>query len=202
MLRDYFEAYERARIDGLSIYEFMLLVHVYEENLEWMRLLYEQNYLMFDNSVQNLEKTGYIKKFGPDIFDITLRKSGEDFFAKYVKKSKKKKESDVNLWFDKWRNLFPEGSNAAGYRYRGNRLDGLKKMIKFVELYPEFTEEEIFQATKNYVDKFTLRGYNYMQQAHYFIEKKDVGSTLASECEGLKEKSGEQAKISKYDRLI
>jgi len=201
MLGDYFEAYERAGIDRLSVYEFMLLVHVYEGNLDWIRLLYEQNYLMFTNAVVVLERTGYIKKYGTAPFEITLRRSGEEFFAKYVKKPKKKKESDVYLWFDSWRNLFPEGSNTAGYRYRGNRLEGLKKMTKFAELYPEFTKEEIFQATKNYVDKFAIRGYNYMQQAHYFIEKKDSGSTLASECEGLKEKD-EQSKPSRYDRLI
>ena len=82
--------------------------------------------------------------------------------------------------------FFPKGSNNGGYRYRGNRLEALKKMTKFVDQY-DFTKEEIFQATKNYVDKFALRGYMYMQQAHYFIDKKDSGSSLASECEGVQE---------------
>ena len=62
----------------------------------------------------------------------------------------------------------------------------LKKMTKFVASYP-YSKEEIFEATKRYVERFSFRGYSYMQQAHYFIDKKEVGSTLASECEGLKE---------------
>ena len=107
---------------------------------------------------------------------------------------------DVHLWIDEWRNLFPEGVNTAGYRYRGNKVEVLKKMLKFVTLY-DFTKEEIFQATKKYVERFSVRGYNYMQQAHYFIDKKDAGSSLASECETLKE-SKPQSETTSYGRTI
>ena len=76
-------------------------------------------------------------------------------------------------------------------------------MTKFVDTY-DFTKEEIFKATKNYVDKFAMKGYMYMQQAHYFIDKKDSGSSLAAECEGLREIGVEQVnKEPKHaERLI
>lgn len=93
---------------------------------------------------------------------------------------------NVESWIDDWRNLFPEGINPAGYRYRGNKLEVTKKMLKFVANHP-YSKEEIFEATKRYIERFSVRGYNYMQQAHYFIEKKDTGSNLEAECENLRE---------------
>jgi len=185
MIGDYLSAYQEA---GLDTYEFMLLVHVYEKNPEWMLLLYNENYLLYDQSIRSLEVNGYAKRYGPDPHDITLRQSGVDFFAKHFGKTKKVVKSGlfVHTWIDDWREIFPKGSNQSGYRYRGNRLDALKKMTKFVDQY-DFTKEEIFKATKIYVDKFALKGYMYMQQAHYFIDKKDSGSSLASECEGVRE---------------
>ena len=201
MLSDYFEVYKKA---NLRMYEFSLLVLIYEDSREFLEEIYKNNFIDFDTGIRYLETMGYIKRHGETVGDIMLRKAGETLFSAITKREEKRKpKSGVHLWFDEWRNLFPEGSNNAGYRYRGNRLEGLKKMVKFVSTYPEFTKEEIYEATRNYVNKFAIRGYNYMQQAHYFIEKKDVGSTLASECEGLKEKGTRLTqKPSEHERLI
>lgn len=183
MLGLYFEAYKKAT---LRLYEFSLLVLIYEKNHEFIQLIHDVNFIDFNNAVHFLETRGYVKRHGEKPSDIMLRNAAENLF-KYLEKSERKKQSqaDVNKWFEEWRNIFPAGVNSAGYRYRGNRLEGLKKMVKFVNFY-DYTREEIFKATKNYVDRFALRGYNYMQQAHFFIEKQGVGSNLASECEGLK----------------
>ena len=78
--------------------------------------------------------------------------------------------------------------NTAGFRYRGDKAEVTQKMIKFVNTQ-DYTLEQIFKATRDYVERFSLRGYAYMQQAHYFIQKRGVGSTLSAECEGLAEKS-------------
>lgn len=70
-------------------------------------------------------------------------------------------------------------------------------MIKFVFLYL-YTREEIFEATKRYVQRFSLKNYNYMQIAHYFIEKQGVGSSLEAECESLKKDSSKPFESPKY----
>jgi hypothetical protein len=184
MLSDYFKVYKEA---ALRLYEFSLLVLIYEENHEFIQLIHSVNFIDFNTAVHFLETRGYVKRFGDQPTDVMLRKPAENMF-KHLETKKKpslKRNEDVAKWFDQWRDLFPAGSNSIGYRYRGNRLDGLKKMVKFVNSYP-YTKEEIFQATKNYVDRFAIRGYNYMQQAHYFIDKQGVGSSLASECEDLR----------------
>lgn len=191
MLGEYLEVYKRAE---LRMYEFSLLVLIYEQNHEYLTEIHNNNFIDFNIGIKYLETVGFIKQHGEQPTDITLRKSAEDLFNKYYGKKKIKKKNDVHTWFTLWREIFPAGSNTSGYRYRGNNLEGLKKMTKFVDTY-DFTKEEIFQATKNYVDKFALKGYMYMQQAHYFIEKKDSGSTLASECEGVRECGVEQVNV-------
>lgn len=169
------------------LWDMVLLIFIYEKQTGFIEALHGENFIEFDVSVRYLEENGYAKRFGPNPADLTLRQRGVDLFKKYVGTKSKKKQNDVHTWIDQWREIFPKGSNQSGYRYRGNRLEALKKMTKFVEQY-DFTKEEIFQATKNYVDKFALKGYMYMQQAHYFIDKKDSGSSLASECEGVQER--------------
>jgi hypothetical protein len=187
MLGKYLNVYKEAE---LRLYEFGLFVLIYEGNQEFLETVHERNFIDYENGIRYLEYKGYIKRFSDKLTDVMLRKAGENLFMKHIKPEKKKKKNDVHTWFTLWREIFPQGSNTAGYRYRGNNLEGLKKMAKFVNIY-DFTKEEIFQATKNYVDKFAIRGYMYMQQAHYFIEKKDVGSSLAAECESVREKGNE-----------
>lgn len=184
MLSDYFKAYKEA---ALRLYEFSLLVLIYEKNEEFLNLIYGVNFIDFNQAVVFLETRGYVKRFGDKPTDIMLRKPAENMFKYLESKSKKISKTEVASWFEDWRDIFPAGVNSSGFRYRGNRLIGLDKMTKFVNLYP-YTKEEIFQATKRYVERFAIRGYNYMQQAHYFIEKQGVGSNLASECEELRSK--------------
>jgi hypothetical protein len=202
MLGEYLNVYKEAE---LRLYEFGLLVLIYEDNQEFLETIHERNFIDYNNGIHYLEYMGYAKWFGDKPADIMLRKAGENLFKKHIVRKKKivKSGTFVHIWIDEWRELFPKGSNTGGYRYRGNRLDALKKMVKFVDAY-DFTTEEIFKATKNYVDKFAMRGYAYMQQAHYFIDKKDSGSSLASECEGMRETNVEQVnKEPKHgERLI
>lgn len=179
----------------ITYFEFILLVAVHENESEILRDSYSKDFMNFTRMIKNLEAYLYVKWHGTNPDDISLRKKAEDLFKKLSKTGNGKKISSVppvQQWIDSWRNIFPEGVNNAGYRYRGNKLEVLKKMTKFVTLYPEYSLEEIFTATKRYVERFSIRGYNYMQQAHYFIEKKDVGSALASECENLKETKSEK----------
>jgi len=195
MLRDYFKILKE---EDLPYQTFLLLVSVYEDDMEFVKFMHDRNYMEQILSIELLERRGFVKQHGDNPEDIVLRKSGEDLFKSIGKK--KKEKTDVHLWIDQWREIFPPGSNTGGYRYRGNKLEALKKMIKFADLYP-FTREEIFKATTLYVKRFSLKGYAYMQLAHFFIEKQNVGSTLASECEGLRENPVENQE-STYGRDI
>lgn len=199
MNEDYLKLYLENK-DSIPFKNFVLLVLVYQNEEEILDTLYETDYMDFSTNLNLLESQGYVKWHGDRGRDISLRKKGEDLFSKLSKR--KKNIPDPKFWIEEWRKIFPEGVNTAGYRYRGNRLEVLKKMTKFVALY-DFSKEEIFEATRKYVERFSVRGYNYMQQAHYFIEKKDAGSSLASECETLREnKSKPQKEETSYGRTI
>jgi len=171
------------------MWEFMLLVFVYEEQHEFLSRAFDQNFLDFSNTVRCLENVGLVKWHSDQPEDVMLRKKAEDLFKKHVGTRKRVTTAkEVGEWIGSWREIFPEGVNSGGYRYRGDKSSCLTKMIKFVNTY-DYSIEQIFQATRDYVERFSLKGYSYMQLAHYFIQKQGVGSTLSAECEGLAEKS-------------
>lgn len=181
MNQEYLKLYQEGKFDG-TFYQFVILVLINEQDWTTLQQIYNESDMNFIQTIAQLEQLSYCKWHGQKVQDISLRLKGENLFGKLKRVNK----SDVYTWIDAWRELFPAGNNNTGYKYRGDRLSVLKKMTKFVAQYP-YTREEIFEATKRYVNRFSTRGYLYMQQAHYFIEKKDVGSSLASECESLKE---------------
>ena len=182
---------------------FILLIFIYEEKYEFLDLAYDHNFIEFNNNIQYLEQHGLIKWHGDNPREITLRKEGEELFKKHVGTYKKVTTAkEVEGWIQSWRDIFPEGVNSGGYRYRGDKAECIKKMIKFVNSN-DYSIEQIFQATKDYVERFSLKGYAYMQLAHYFIEKKGVGSSLNAECEGLTERtSNNKGEEINYGRSI
>ena len=172
----------------LSFYDFIMLILIYEEAHDFLELAYEGNFIDFTSSIRYLEERGYIKWHGDGHEEITLRKAGEELFKKHVGlKRKIISIKETSQWIQSWRDIFPEGVNSGGYRYRGDKAECIRKMIKFVNSN-DYSIEQIFQATRDYVERFSLKGYAYMQLAHYFIEKKGVGSSLNAECEGLTER--------------
>ena len=192
MNQEYLKIYQEGKLD-ISFYHFAVLVLINQQEHAVLAEIYDENFLEFKNVISDLESKGYIKWHGEGVEEISLRKKGEDLFSKIRKPDR----ANVQSWIDQCRNIFPEGVNNAGYRYRGSRLEVLKKMIKFVASN-SYSKEEIFEATKRYVERFSFRGYAYMQQAHYFIDKKDTGSNLASECESLRETKSLQTVNTNY----
>lgn len=186
----------------LQFKDLIILILIYEEQNEYLRLAHEHDFLGFAQSIRHLESESLVKWHSDDPTEIILRKVGEDLFKKHVGTKKKvytKKE--VEIWIDAWRDIFPPGSNSGGYRYRGDRAGCIQKMIKFVN-DNSYTVEQIFEATKDYVERFSQKGFAYMQLAHFFIHKQGVGSTLAAECEGLSEKSNAKEEGDSYGREV
>lgn len=89
---------------------------------------------------------------------------------------------DLETFVEKYRSIFPTGSNAAGYPYKGDKQGCIKKMRSFKRKHPEYTEDLIIRVTKEYVNSQFFKGYTYMQTAAYLIEK-DGSSNLAGLCE-------------------
>ena len=86
------------------LWDMVLLIFIYEKQTEFIEILHSENFITFEISIKYLEERGYIKKYGPNPADLTLRKEGEDLFRKYIG-TKKKEKSDVHIWIDLWKKL-------------------------------------------------------------------------------------------------
>lgn len=87
-------------------------------------------------------------------------------------------------WVEEWYNLFPKGVRSGGYLVRDGKSSCVKKMTKFMKDNPEISKDKIISATKNYINIYKMKNYEYMKLASYFIEKDGI-STLLAECENL-----------------
>lgn len=99
--------------------------------------------------------------------------------------TKAEKVVNVKDWIEEWRELFPKGLNSNGYPYRGDKEACVGKMQSFIRNY-NYTQEEILNATKIMVNRFKLKNYEFMPQAHYFIEKSRV-SQLKQFCDMVRD---------------
>lgn len=128
----------------------------------------------------DLELLGYIKLDEDN--KIVLRQKTIDLF-----KTNKipTKLSELILFVDKYRELFPQGVKSGGYLIKGDKQGCITKFKSFIKKYPEYTQEEILDATKAYLDGKKKNNYDMTQLAHYFIEKEGI-SNLSSFCEDIK----------------
>lgn len=91
--------------------------------------------------------------------------------------------NDFNAFVEEYRNLFPKGLKSGnGTPIRGDKQGVIKKMEWFLRTYPEYSKSTILAATKLFIQQMERRGYVYMTQADYFIQKEN-GSKLAAMCE-------------------
>ena len=123
----------------------------------------------------NLQEQGWIK-ITPE--GTSVRTKFANTFKKYVS------FGAVDSWIDDWRDLWPKGVKTMGRLVRGDKQGCLKKMQTFLKDYPEFTKEEIFDATKVYVFDRQRDGFKAMSCADYFIVKNGI-SLLAAHLEDV-----------------
>lgn len=113
-----------------------------------------------------------------------ITEHGADYVRRYLKKqittiNKKPKKIEVsNDFVSQYRNLF-KGLKPGSMGYSKGVS---QKMSRFFTENPETTEEEVINATRKYLD--SLNNYQYLQQADYFIYKKDA--------------NGESSRLSAY----
>lgn len=72
------------------------------------------------------------------------------------------------------RELFPKGLKVGSSAWRGNVREITLRLQKFFKVYDytNWTDEEILEATKRYIDHFN-GNYTYMRILKYFIMKSD-----------------------------
>jgi hypothetical protein len=78
------------------------------------------------------------------------------------------------------REIFPTGMKIGSSAWRGNVRELKLRMQKFFKLYGDYTDEQILEATKKYVDSFN-GNYTYMRILKYFIFKSETKSHLDDE---------------------
>lgn len=114
------------------------------------------------------------------IFQVTQRWDDEvSTILLDAEKSLPKADRIENL-VKQMRELFPSGMKVGSSAWRGNVRELKLRMQKFFRLYGDYTDEQILNATKKYVDSFN-GNYTYMRILKYFIFKSESKSHLDDE---------------------
>jgi len=118
----------------------------------------------------------------------------------YFKRTKKKTSQDLmgkdfiaNI--EGYVEIFPNIKLSSGKYARVNAKNLEAPFKWFFETY-DYDWETILKATERYVDEFSIRRYEYMRTAQYFIRKQNIDksfeSDLATYCEILKTNPDDQ----------
>lgn len=156
---------------GLSPTEYCFLVSLYKQ-FDYIGTLTEQQQ---DTLFKSLENKGFLKITAEGVI---LRQTALDLM------SKDSSPLLVDNWIEEWRNLFPTNIKSGGRPIKGDKKACIRKMTAFLKEYPEYSKEDIFQATRIYIFDKKRDNYNYMVCADYFIYKDKV-SLLASILEDI-----------------
>lgn len=110
-----------------------------------------------------LEQLGYLKVTEEG---IALREKCNTLFEKGIPSNE-----GVDTWIEEWRDLFPTGVKSGGRPVRGDKKGVTSKMKAFVKSNPTITKMEIMDATRQYVFEASLKSFQFMICADYFISK-------------------------------
>lgn len=182
--------------NAVGIHQFIFLNMAISEDISedfiyhFMLTYGDTAYLNFH---RKLESSGIIKITGEGLKDVSLRDLGLELVGQ-------SKSDDIVEFATKFRELFPKGIKSGGYPVRSSVTDIADKLRKFFKKH-KYTQEQVLEATKKYVERKELDGYSYMQQAHYFIEKNGA-SNLASEIDSLGDKSDLPKIVSNINTML
>lgn len=175
MLKDIIINYSSWKSTGLPFtnYVVLWLLHnkEYKQTSEFVTHLFgiEDSYL--GEAYDILEQDGWLKINGDHIpDDIVVRQKFIDCLIANITGNI---TDDIELWIDEYRGVF-KGKRIGSM---GDRESCIDKMHKFLTKYPDYTKEQIIKATELYV---ATQGphYTYLQQADYFIFKKEEGTKV------------------------
>ncbi len=150
-----------------------------------------RNFVNFRHEQHRLEITGFLKsntENGVTIYKITdkglhLLRESEAIVNKIKKASKK------NIPFAEWEEnikaynqIFPaEKKPGSNYYFRTAPKELFSRFKWFFLEYPEYTWQDVFDATLRYVKGYVdSNDYTYMQLNKYFIKKDDKNRSTTS----------------------
>jgi len=177
----------------ISVYLFILVNMIVSEDTSEEIIKY---YIVFDrdefDDYRYLESMGLIKITGEGLKDVSIRDLGMELIGQ------SKSDSIIEL-ADKIREMFPKGVKSGGGYVRSEVVDIAEKLRKFFKKH-KYTQEQVLEATKRYVDRKRIDDYAFMHQATYFIEKNNV-SVLATECGNLTDTNNNNEVVDIIKRL-
>ena len=163
---------------GVSVEEFAIILYYLAGGKE----------ILNEKLCEDLRDRGFLKR---ELFGYSFHPGKRNKVQKWLALPSCTKETidKLGTLADKLRNLFPEGRKNGGNYYWRDSTEIIKgRLATFFKRYGEkFTDEQIVEATENYVKSFN-GNYQYMQLLKYFIFKDD-NSQLLSYLSNLK---GEQ----------
>ena len=154
---------------NLSIDEYLILIHLSDD------IVYNNSNLV----LTSLQDKGFIKIITNE--KILLREKGNLFLdlisidsinsakdKKITKKSSRSINSDLDVLAKEYRMLW-KGLKPGSM---GSEQGCKEKLFRWMKNNPDYSKEDIIKAAKIYIN--SLDNYTFLQQADYFIYKKDA----------------------------
>jgi hypothetical protein len=151
---------------NLSINEFLVLIHLndvlYNNSMNVLKPLEEKQFIKIlgDEKVILREKGKLLLEL------ISIEKISSNNKIKIVK-SDRLINNELNSFINDFRNKF-KGLKPGSM---GSESACKLKMFRWMKENPQYTPEQILNATEIYIK--SLNNYQYLQQADYFIYKKE-----------------------------
>lgn len=145
--------------------------------------------------IRGLINSGYIDQVGTK---YTINANGKKLMSKYNNYFvKAKKKTSIQLMgknytvaVQNYREMFPKKKLPSGKPARVNEKTLIDCFRWFFENY-DYTWDEIYQATRKYLNEYEDNNYMYMKTSQYFIVKtlpnKNKSSDLADYCDMIRE---------------
>ena len=149
-------------------------------------------YAWGEHDVKNLVEEGYLNKdnsITPEGKKVIL--TLDNYFKVHKKLTDKQllgESATDNI--NSYRDIFPKGKLPSGVPARNNVKILAENFRWFFATY-DYSWDEVFDATKMYVNEYQKNNYLYMQNSQYFISKQDKHrvktSKLADYCDMLRD---------------
>ena len=160
--------------------KYMLDTEVYLDNKLTDEEVYYLMILASKGDVKRAEeellKKGFITRDGDETRQPVITDAGSFYIQSVLVDSETsipKKDRCAELAAE-LQQLFPKGMKTGSAAWRGNKREITLRLQKFFKLYDnKWTDEEIIEATKKYINHFN-GNYTYMRILKYFIMKSEV----------------------------
>lgn len=152
---------------NITLKEFICLLSIYnkEEDLDSKHLLNLQE----KNYIKILEDETILREKGKLLIEfLSIEGIGSINSKKTIKKSSRAIDNDLKDFIEKyrllWKGLKP-GSMGSTDACR-------EKLQRWMSVNPQYSTDDIYNASRSYIK--SVDNYQYLQQADYFIYKKDA----------------------------